>query len=257
MDALTNDLVRHGKRAVEYFWDRPVRNDDGSGAPIWCLSRRYDIRPPTGNGLHSSTSSHASQSPSLISRSEASEDVVGSRISEDKVVLDPLESSQTSDASDEGGWPSAFLDDFETRIWMTYRSDFSPIPKSQDPKAAAAMTWQVRLRSQFGSAEGFTSDTGWGCMIRSGQSMLANSLTALRLGRGKTPSEMSAGSRDSLHTDWRRGENASDERQVLSMFADDPRAPFSIHRFVEHGAAACGTHPGAWFGPSATARCIQ
>lgn len=193
MDALTNDLVRHSKRAVEYFWDRHVRNDDASGAPIWCLSRRYDSRILTENGLHSSTSSQASQSPSLISPSEASEDVVGSRISEDKVVLDSLDASQTSDASDEGGWPSAFLDDFEARIWMTYRSDFPPIPKSQDPKATAAMTWQVRLRSQFGNADGFTSDTGWGCMIRSGQSMLANSLATLYLGRGKTSSEMIGG----------------------------------------------------------------
>ena len=57
--------------------------------------------------------------------------------------------------------------------------------------------------------------------------------------------------------DWRRGENPSGERQVLSLFADDPRAPFSIHRFVEHGAEACGKHPGEWFGPSATALCIQ
>lgn len=110
---------------------------------------------------------------------------MGSRISEDKVVVDSLDSSQISEVTDEGGWPSAFLDDFEARIWMTYRSDFPVIPKSQDPKAAAAMTWQVRLRSQFGSSEGFTSDTGWGCMIRSGQSLLANTLAALYLGRGK------------------------------------------------------------------------
>jgi len=185
MDALTNDLVRHGKRAVEYFWDRPVRNDDTSAAPIWCLSRRYESRLPTENGHHSSASSQASQSPSLVSRSEALGDVVGSRISEDKVVVDSLDSSQISEVTDEGGWPSAFLDDFEARIWMTYRSDFPVIPKSQDPKAAAAMTWQVRLRSQFGSSEGFTSDTGWGCMIRSGQSLLANTLAALYLGRGK------------------------------------------------------------------------
>lgn len=41
------------------------------------------------------------------------------------------------------------------------------------------------------------------------------------------------------------------------MFADDPVAPFSIHRFVKYGASACGKHPGEWFGPSATARCIQ
>jgi cysteine protease ATG4 len=26
---------------------------------------------------------------------------------------------------------------------------------------------------------------------------------------------------------------------------------------VEHGAASCGKHPGEWFGPSATARCVQ
>lgn len=47
------------------------------------------------------------------------------------------------------------------------------------------------------------------------------------------------------------------DRPILSMFADDPKAPFSVHRFVEHGAAACGKYPGEWFGPSATARCIQ
>jgi cysteine protease ATG4 len=43
----------------------------------------------------------------------------------------------------------------------------------------------------------------------------------------------------------------------MSLFADDPQAPFSIHRFVEHGAAVCGKYPGEWFGPSAAARCIQ
>lgn len=47
------------------------------------------------------------------------------------------------------------------------------------------------------------------------------------------------------------------EKELISLFADDPRAPFSVHRFVEHGAAACGKHPGEWFGPSAAARCIQ
>ncbi|KAL8898357.1 MAG: hypothetical protein Q9207_006741 [Kuettlingeria erythrocarpa] len=77
-------------------------------------------------------------------------------------------------------------------------------------------------------------------MIRSGQSLLANTLATLRLSR-----------------DWRRGLDEHGERALLSLFADDPSAPFSIHRFVEHGALACGKHPGEWFGPSATARCIQ
>ncbi|KAJ5053565.1 Cysteine protease atg4 [Penicillium rubens] len=41
------------------------------------------------------------------------------------------------------------------------------------------------------------------------------------------------------------------------MFADHPEAPFSIHRFVNRGAESCGKYPGEWFGPSATAKCIQ
>lgn len=57
--------------------------------------------------------------------------------------------------------------------------------------------------------------------------------------------------------DWRKGQSPEAEAKLLSLFADDPAAPFSIHRFVEHGASACGKHPGEWFGPSATARCIQ
>lgn len=60
-----------------------------------------------------------------------------------------------------------------------------------------------------------------------------------------------------IHSDWRRGVNNEDESRLLSLFADSPHAPFSIHRFVKHGAECCGKYPGEWFGPSATALCIQ
>ncbi|KAF4589382.1 Cysteine protease ATG4 [Ophiocordyceps camponoti-floridani] len=60
-----------------------------------------------------------------------------------------------------------------------------------------------------------------------------------------------------LGREWRRGEQLQEERRVVSLFADDSRAPYSIHNFVSHGASACGKYPGQWFGPSATARCIQ
>jgi cysteine protease ATG4 len=89
-----------------------------------------------------------------------------------------------ADDDDNGGWPPAFLDDFESRIRLTYRSGFPPIPRSQDPKAAASMSLAVRIR-QLGQQEGFTSDTGWGCMIRTGQSLLANTLLFCELGRGE------------------------------------------------------------------------
>jgi cysteine protease ATG4 len=87
------------------------------------------------------------------------------------------------DPAQYGGWPREFLDDFESRIWMTYRSGFVPIQKSQDPKATAAMSFRVRMQNLAQSA--FTSDAGFGCMIRSGQCILANALLELKLGRGR------------------------------------------------------------------------
>lgn len=57
--------------------------------------------------------------------------------------------------------------------------------------------------------------------------------------------------------EWRRGQRPEEESKLLAMFADHPEAPFSIHRFVQCGAESCGKYPGEWFGPSATARCIQ
>ncbi|KAF1810599.1 hypothetical protein P152DRAFT_475431 [Eremomyces bilateralis CBS 781.70] len=147
--------------------------------------------------------------------------------------------STNEDADADGGWPAAFLDDFESRVWMTYRSGFPCIERTAGAGAGAGLSLGVRLR-QLGGQGGFTSDSGWGCMIRSGQSLFANALVMLRFGR-----------------DWRRGEREAEEKELLALFADDPNAPFSIHRFVDHGASACGKHPGEWFGPSATARCIQ
>ncbi|KAJ5154086.1 uncharacterized protein N7500_009525 [Penicillium coprophilum] len=141
--------------------------------------------------------------------------------------------------SNDTAWPKAFLSDFGSRIWITYRSNFTPIPRTKTPEATSSMTLGVRLRSQL-MDQGFTSDTGWGCMIRSGQSLLANTFSVLLLGR-----------------DWRRGEKVEEESKLISMFADHPDAPFSIHRFVNRGAESCGKYPGEWFGPSATAKCIQ
>lgn len=94
-------------------------------------------------------------------------------------LSEPAESS-----NDSHGWPETFLTDFESKIWITYRSSFPPIPRPDSRGGTSSMTFSVRLRSQFTESNGFTSDTGWGCMIRSGQSLLANALSILILGRG-------------------------------------------------------------------------
>ncbi|EDN95087.1 hypothetical protein SS1G_10962 [Sclerotinia sclerotiorum 1980 UF-70] len=208
----TVDIGRY-KRLVQYFWDPEPTNNIASKSPIWCLGEEYLVSDKS--------------SPSAVTESPPKEGgyLLAQSLSTTETTTPPdstvgsLESSSEYDncdtASTDGGWPTAFLDDFEAKIWLTYRSNFPAIAKSQDPKALSAMSLSVRLRSQLVDQGGFTSDTGWGCS------------------------------------------SSNEERKILSLFADDPRAPYSIHKFVEHGASACGKHPGEWFGPSAAARCIQ
>ena len=240
------------KRVVRLFYDPQPKYDDQSATPIWFLGKRYTAGPPP---KPVSTTDHDDDVVEVASSTESREPSESAPSTTEESASEPTQSSSFEDAThvegdnlpslsndpSDGGWPHAFLDDFESRIWMTYRSNFPPIPRSQDPAATSGMALAVRLRS-FTDKEGFSSDTGWGCMIRSGQSLLANALIMLQLGR-----------------DWRRrkDEPSNLEKSIVSLFADHPRAPFSIHRFVSHGATACGKHPGQWFGPSATASCIK
>ena len=92
-------------------------------------------------------------------------------------------STPATDAEIQSAWPRAFLDDFESRVWMTYRSDFVPIPRS--PQGTQGMSIMTSMRAHLPAHSlGFTSDQGWGCMVRSGQCVLANALLILRFGRG-------------------------------------------------------------------------
>ena len=109
------------------------------------------------------------------------------------------------------GWPAAFYRDFYSRIGLTYRSDF-PLIKCDPPRSAPAngtsgvvhgMLSNLGMslgrgaqrlaganensgeeKSQAAVVRGLSSDTGWGCMLRTGQSLLANALVKIHLGRG-------------------------------------------------------------------------
>ncbi|GAB7337384.1 hypothetical protein MBLNU457_g2731t1 [Dothideomycetes sp. NU457] len=229
------ELSRYGRRFVRYFWDPLPRNEDT--APIWCLGQQYQSNPTPSPKTQKPSNEDAAGS-SVDSSVSVADSAVSTGDKKEHVSPQANESAEQDEAL-EKGWPAPFIEDVESKIWMTYRSDFAAIAKSQDVKAASAMSWSTRLR-QLTSQDGFTTDTGFGCMIRSGQSLLANALVTIQLGR-----------------DWRKGEQVQTEKDILSLFADDPSAPFSIHRFISHGASDCGKQPGQWFGPSATARCIQ
>ncbi|TGJ80774.1 hypothetical protein E0Z10_g7996 [Xylaria hypoxylon] len=228
-----------GRRIVQMFWDPEPTNDIIRDQPVWCLGSRYNVN---------NNSSGSKRGPAAAAAPDPEDSTREPNLSPAQLPETPPDSISSSfdeslayeDAPRDGGWPPAFLDDFESRIWMTYRSEFDPILRSHDPKALAALSFSMRIKTQLSDQTGFTSDSGWGCMIRSGQSLLANAMTVQRLGRA-----------------WRRGARETEERSILAQFADDAKAPYSIHNFVRHGASACGKYPGEWFGPSATARCIQ
>lgn len=167
------------KRIVQAFWDPEPRNDDVTARSIWCLGKQYHSRNDRNgvsegsaeprNGFHA----RADDEPATGQQPPATQEIRPDASINGSSALQHLENVDS-------GWPKDFLDDCEARAWFTYRSSFPPIKKSSD----AAMTLSVRLRS-LGDQAGFTSDTGWGCMIRSGQSLLANALMTLRLGRGR------------------------------------------------------------------------
>ncbi|OQE72680.1 hypothetical protein PENNAL_c0093G10949 [Penicillium nalgiovense] len=95
------------KRIVQYFWDPEPRNDVPA-ASIWCLGREYAHPQPP--------SDPASNNPHSPSRQP--------------------NASTLNDTT----WPKAFLSDFGSRIWITYRSNFTPIPRAKTPEATSSMT---------------------------------------------------------------------------------------------------------------------
>lgn len=169
----------------------------------------------------------------------------------------------------------AFRRDFASRVWLTYREDFPPLPGST-----------------------LTSDCGWGCMLRAGQMMLAQALILHLLGRDWTWSE--ALNLQPLDTEtWTttaakrlvasleaslQGSSGSSElklpenppaqpsfgsaeeadahlkemyhRTLLSWFGDSPSSQLSIHRLVQLGLTL-GKQAGDWYGPAIVAHILK
>lgn len=179
---MNNDnIARYGKRFVQYFWDPMPKNEDPS--PIWCLGNCYESQPASSASESADTNTGDSLSAAASDSSRSQVDSAVESEQEHGKEDEGFEKIEQQDEAAGNGWPAPFLDDVESKIWLTYRSGFSTIAKSTDPKATSAMSFSTRLK-QIGNQGGFTSDTGWGCMIRSGQSLLANALLMLQLGRG-------------------------------------------------------------------------
>ncbi|KAK2711385.1 hypothetical protein QYM36_012536 [Artemia franciscana] len=101
--------------------------------------------------------------------------------------------------------------DISSRLWLSYRKGFQTIGNTN-----------------------FTSDKGWGCMLRCGQMILAESLIRLHLGR-----------------DWLCSEDKENiiYKKILKLFEDKRSCTYSIHQIALMGVCK-GKTVGQWFGPN-------
>lgn len=114
------------------------------------------------------------------------------------------------------------VDDIRSKFWITYRRNFPPIDENAR----------------------YTTDRGFGCMIRCGQMVLANALLYKNLGR-----------------DWSWSPNGIEQNpavyfKILKLFQDKDECEYSIHNIVRNGQQE-GKIIGEWFGPNTIAQALK
>ena len=114
----------------------------------------------------------------------------------------------------------AFIEDFRSRIWITYRKNFPS------------------LIDKDGTEVGITSDAGWGCSVRATQMLVAQSLRFRWFGRDSCLEK-------------------EKYCKILRHFVDHPSAALSIHKIVSLGHSRFGKSPSEWFGPTTSARAVE
>jgi cysteine protease ATG4 len=203
--------TRHLDKAVRYLLDSDAQPDRCTD-PIWILGVRhpgYEPPPPPsvvpnqyapGQGKRRSSVSVDSEAAgrkgpsSYIYRGSGSPELSLSQSHPSSQSTISVR-SQSPTPTPGQNWPPIFYADFTSRIWLTYRSQFSPIRDTSlsvlegsgdevsvvSPSKSTVGKWNWVPRV---GEKNWTSDSGWGCMLRTGQSLLANALLHIHLGRG-------------------------------------------------------------------------
>lgn len=280
------------EKAVRYLLDSDIAQPDKCTETIWLMGVEHPGYEPPPLAIE------ASSSFSVDVISSTSQTLVGQQREQDPLshrsatpsstlsrssqspVLNHSQSSQSPHPNAVSklqplGWPPSFYSDFTSRIWLTYRSQYPPIRDITLAALNENPNWDIQVTSPqksskwgwpIGGEKGWTSDTGWGCMLRTGQSLLANALIHLHLSRGKWAcvGRKLKYLRRSFYPDWRRPSYPTMTHEyatyvrILSWFLDSPSplCPFGVHRMALAGKDL-GKDVGCWFGPSTAAGAIK
>ena len=149
------------------------------------------------------------------------------------------------------GWGN-FLEHVVSKVWCTYREGFAPV----GPPI-------------------FTTDAGWGCMLRTAQMMLAQTLMRIDANLGddwllpSSPALLQPEAQGGAPSEQEEPEltasssaeaaaSLSPYRQLLRLFGDEQSAacPFSLHYMLQVGADF-GMTCGQWYGPALAAQVLE
>uniref|UniRef100_A0A182QPE9 Cysteine protease n=1 Tax=Anopheles farauti TaxID=69004 RepID=A0A182QPE9_9DIPT len=208
---------------MKFGWSYKMKTNFSKEQPLWLLGRCYHQKLTPVPSMESSVELGTSGPDGQLTVLQNVYLTEGSTSPPEETGTDAIEDSSPEAIVEEEGI-DAFRRDFISRIWMTYRREFQTMDDSN-----------------------YTSDCGWGCMIRSGQMLLAQGLVAHFLGRSwRWDVSMFTVYEESIH------------RKVIRWFGDtsSKTSPFSIHTLVALGKES-GKKPGDWYGPGAVAHLLR
>uniref|UniRef100_A0A0N5ADW4 Cysteine protease n=1 Tax=Syphacia muris TaxID=451379 RepID=A0A0N5ADW4_9BILA len=113
-----------------------------------------------------------------------------------------------------------FLLDYYSRIWLTYRTELQSLPGTLK-----------------------TTDCGWGCMIRSCQMLVAETLVQLHLGRNWRFSRQQATGIFEKHLKYTYA-------NILSLFSDDKDATLGLCNVLKTSLQRLQRPVDSWYSPS-------
>ncbi|XP_058813746.1 cysteine protease ATG4D [Topomyia yanbarensis] len=220
---------------VKFGWSGKMKPSFSKEQPLWLLGRCYHQKVTPVLSMENSMELSASVETNQL----VFENVQQQQQQADIFVESPPEETGTDaiedsspDAIVEEEGIEAFKRDFISRLWMTYRKEFQTIYDSN-----------------------YTSDCGWGCMIRSGQMLLAQGLMTHFLGR----TWRWDASAENIRLNYKSLSYEDNiHRKIIRWFGDTPSrtSPFSIHTLVALGKET-GKKPGDWYGPGAVAHLLK